>query len=70
MALIVCKECGKKYSNRARECPVCACPTTFNDVEEIHCVHCGAKYPGNQPECPRCQLPTKVQKRRKRTLMG
>ena len=26
MALIVCKECGKEFSNRATACPHCGCP--------------------------------------------
>ncbi|MBE5861298.1 MAG: hypothetical protein E7295_00430 [Lachnospiraceae bacterium] len=27
MALIICPECGKEYSDRAAACPNCACPT-------------------------------------------
>jgi predicted ATP-dependent serine protease len=26
MALIICSECGKEYSDRATACPNCACP--------------------------------------------
>ena len=31
MALIVCEECGKEYSNKAIACPNCGCP---NDIEQ------------------------------------
>lgn len=27
MALIICKECGKEFSNKAVACPNCGCPT-------------------------------------------
>ena len=27
MALIICSECGKEYSNKATSCPNCGCPT-------------------------------------------
>lgn len=30
MALIICKECGKQYSDKAAACPNCACPTEFS----------------------------------------
>lgn len=29
MALIVCTECGKKFSDKAKCCPKCACPTEY-----------------------------------------
>ena len=29
MALIICRECGKKYSDYAEQCPVCGCPTSI-----------------------------------------
>lgn len=32
MALIICPECGKEYSNRASSCPNCGCPTTLNSA--------------------------------------
>lgn len=31
MALIICSECGKEYSNRATACPNCACPNPYAD---------------------------------------
>lgn len=30
MALIVCVECGKAFSNKARQCPECGCPIQFS----------------------------------------
>lgn len=33
MALIICPECGKEYSDRASACPNCACPTHRTDKE-------------------------------------
>lgn len=35
MALIICTECGKEYSDRARTCPNCGCPTEAYAVEPI-----------------------------------
>ena len=29
MALILCVECGKMFSDKAKACPVCACPTDY-----------------------------------------
>lgn len=33
MALIVCSECGKEYSDKAISCPQCGCPTPRECVE-------------------------------------
>ena len=30
MAIIKCRECGKEYSDKAKSCPNCACPTRYN----------------------------------------
>lgn len=30
MALIVCVECGKSFSDKARQCPECGCPTEYS----------------------------------------
>lgn len=37
MALIICTECGKKFSDRAACCPECGCPTeeVLKDLEKI-----------------------------------
>lgn len=32
MALIVCKECGKEFSDKADKCPNCGCPVEFSQV--------------------------------------
>ena len=37
MALIICPECGKEYSNRAKNCPNCGCPTEENDSDVNVC---------------------------------
>lgn len=29
MALITCVECGKEFSDKAKACPNCACPTEY-----------------------------------------
>ena len=29
MALIICPECGKKFSDKAPACPECGCPTEY-----------------------------------------
>ena len=34
MALIICHECGKEYSNKAQSCPACGCPTIYNCLQE------------------------------------
>ncbi len=36
MALIICQECGKEYSNKASSCPNCGCPTTFNCSQKTY----------------------------------
>lgn len=33
MALIICKECQREYSDKAPACPQCGCPTKFNTAE-------------------------------------
>ena len=35
MALIICSECGKEYSDRASSCPNCGCPTHINTGERV-----------------------------------
>lgn len=38
MALIVCSECGKEFSDKAAACPNCGCPTEeiFNTIKDGH----------------------------------
>lgn len=44
MALMVCSECGKEYSDKAAACPNCGCPTTNgqNNSHGIKCPSCGS----------------------------
>ena len=35
MALIICPECGKEYSDRAGACPNCACPAPHVGSTEV-----------------------------------
>ena len=35
MALIICSECGKQFSNKAKACPNCCCPTDLIENNEI-----------------------------------
>jgi hypothetical protein len=41
MALIICRECGKEYSDRADKCPNCACPTTEKPNNQVDATHKG-----------------------------
>lgn len=34
MALIKCEECENEYSDKAKECPKCGCPTISNTISE------------------------------------
>ena len=34
MALIKCEDCENEYSNKAKECPKCGCPTANNTISE------------------------------------
>lgn len=50
MALIECEECNKKYSNKAKACPNCGCPTISNtiDKERENIEECSVKIDGNE----------------------
>lgn len=37
MALIICCECGKEFSNKAAACPFCGCPTS-ESIEKVELV--------------------------------
>jgi len=63
MSLIICKECGKSYSDKANSCPDCACPTEYNlELEErsenVNCIECGLDYDKSLIACPNCACPT------------
>jgi hypothetical protein len=53
MALIDCKECGKKISDKAMSCPKCGVtpPAT--------CTACGKEFGGEAKACPQCGCPKK-----------
>lgn len=62
MSLVICVECGKKYSDKSPTCPECACPTKFN-IEELQsdnitCKECGVDYETIVLSCPICGCPT------------
>lgn len=54
MALITCKQCGGKVSDRAEKCPHCGCP--IGGVK--HCTECNAVITENEAVCPNCGHPT------------
>ena len=35
MALIICSECGKEFSDKAPACPSCGCPTAIMFEEDV-----------------------------------
>lgn len=41
MALIICPECGKEYSDRAPACPNCACPTPHPNSKVLSDIETG-----------------------------
>jgi len=54
MALIKCKECEKEYSDKAKECPQCGCPTINNTIEtrRKEVPKCSVKIKGNEKFYP------------------
>lgn len=42
MSLILCKECGKQYSDQAPACPHCGCPTNVHTDNSVSCRKCGS----------------------------
>jgi len=54
MALIKCKECEKEYSDKAKECPQCGCPTINNMIETLRkeVPKCSVKIKGNEKFYP------------------
>jgi len=54
MALIKCKECEKKYSDKAEACPECGCPTITNTTSEKrkNLAPCSVKIKGNEKYYP------------------
>lgn len=58
MSLIICKECGKEYSDEAKACINCGCPNNSkqNEVKALSCAACKKKYPGDLEVCPYCSV--------------
>ena len=60
MALIECKHCGKKISDKAKICPGCG-KATISDSNTadstITCVECGAQLKEGLESCPNCGCP-------------
>lgn len=54
MALIKCMECEKEYSNKAKECPNCGCPTINNTIskERKNIEPCSVEIKGNEKYYP------------------
>lgn len=57
MALIICKKCGKKYSEFAECCPSCGCQ---KGAPLIECQDCGNKFRETDELCPNCGCPKGV----------
>lgn len=74
MALVVCPECQKQISDRAKACPYCGFPmeehirsnaekiepNTANDIENLICPKCGAEYYKGAKFCRKCGSPIMV----------
>lgn len=54
MALIKCIECEKEYSDKAKECPNCGCPTISNTITEKRkkIEPCSVEIKGNEKYYP------------------
>lgn len=58
MALIKCIECEKEYSDKAKECPNCGCPTISNTITEKRkkIEPCSVEIKGNEKYYPPADL--------------
>ncbi|HPF30408.1 MAG TPA: zinc-ribbon domain-containing protein, partial [Lachnospiraceae bacterium] len=63
MALILCSECGRKYSDTVAKCPHCgaerdkssaAAEEDFSGPELITCPECGEMVSAGLKTCPEC----------------
>jgi len=60
MALIICSECGKEFSDKATACPNCACPVEKEEeieVKELKCEDCGTVLEEGAVFCSNCGCP-------------
>jgi hypothetical protein len=64
MALIICPECNKEISEKAKACPDCGCPNNqvrcpecskFISNEITECIHCGYPLKSIQPIAPKAK---------------
>lgn len=55
MALVTCTECKKEYSDKAKACPSCGCPTINNTIEERRksAEKCSIEIKGNERLFPK-----------------
>jgi len=53
MAMIDCKECGWKISDKAKACPQCGVTLP------VTCTECGKEFSGDGKACPYCGCPRK-----------
>jgi len=65
MALIECKECKRKISDKALCCPKCGCRDPFTNKSE--CPECKIIISNNSKVCPECGLPKPFQNSTKYT---
>jgi len=55
MALVECKECNRKISEKATCCPKCGCSDPFINKQE--CPECKTNIPNDSKTCPECGFP-------------
>lgn len=58
MALIICPDCGKQFSDKAQACPQCGAPVnSAPKISTLPCEDCGFSVPSNASSCPKCGCP-------------
>jgi len=62
MAILVCKECGGKVSDKATKCPHCGAPVEISIKPLIKCNECGESIDATLDICPYCGAPVKQEK--------
>lgn len=56
MSLIICGNCGKKISNKAKMCPNCGI-SLVEEPAPAFCEECGSRIPHGAESCPQCGCP-------------
>ena len=59
MAMIVCPNCGKEVSDKAKKCINCG--EILIPDEKIICQECGTEFEEGLTECPNCGCPVEKQ---------